>query len=151
MCSQKIRNYLLRKGIDVLISLSWALGMSDTGENCSEPTTKQHSSTTMLNEEQVLTHTGCIVNDIIHKEIKKQTSDSWLVDPTFFSINDYTQNADPLLVQFLLDATRTIRERQHCSKNEHAKKVRIFFIMCLLQFCTNTKPTLIHHICSLMW
>ena len=86
---KKFGTILFRKGIDVLISLSWALGMSDTGENCSEPTTKQHSSTTMLNEEQVLTHAGCIVNDIIHKEIKKQISDSWLVDPTFFSINDY--------------------------------------------------------------
>ena len=101
---------LFRKGIDVLISLSWALGMSDTGENYSEPTTKQHSSTTMLNEEQVLTCAGCIVNDIIHKEIKKQTSDSWLVHPTFFSINDYIYTNE-------ITAERPL---QYCSNAEEA-------------------------------
>lgn len=56
------------------------------------------------------------------------------------------QNADPLLVQFLSEATRTVREREICSKNEHAKMVRIFFIICLLQFCINSKPTLFHNL-----
>ena len=56
--------------------------MLDTGENYSEITTNQHSSTSMLNEKQVLTFAGSVVNDIMHKEIKKETSDSWLVDPT---------------------------------------------------------------------
>ena len=113
MCSQKFGTILFRKGIGVLISLSWALGMLDTGENYSEITTKQHSSTSMLNEKQVLTYAGKVVNDILHNEIKKDMCDSWLVDPTFFSINEYIQNADPLLVQFLLDATRTVRERHN--------------------------------------
>ena len=80
---KKFETILFRKGIDVLISLSWAaLGMLDTGENYSEITTNQHSSTSMLNEKQVLTFAGSVVNDIMHKEIKKETSDSWLVDPT---------------------------------------------------------------------
>ena len=144
---KKFGTILFCKGVDVLISLSWALGMLDTTESYSEPTTIQHSSTSVPNEEQVLTYAGSIVNDIIHKEIKK-TADGWQLDPTVFSVDDYMQNINPLLVQFLFDATSTVRERQHCNKNEHAKQVRIFFIICLLQFCTNTKPTLIHHLLS---
>ena len=140
---------LYRKGIDILISLSWALGsLEATDYNKSEPTAKQSLSTTELSKQQVLTYAGHIINDIIHEENKKHSPESWLLDPSSFSITDYIQNVDPFLIQFLEVATSTVREREHNYKTEHAKNVRIFFITCLLQYCTNLKPTLMHHLLS---
>jgi len=86
---KKFGTILFCKGVDILISLSWALGMLGITESHSDTTTKQLLSISTINKEQVLTHTGYIVNDIIHKEIGRQSSDSWLVKPTFLSINDY--------------------------------------------------------------
>ena len=62
---KKFGTVLFHQRVDVLISLSWALGMLDTAENYGKSVTKQHSSTSTLNEQQLLTHAGCIVNDII--------------------------------------------------------------------------------------
>lgn len=47
---KKFGTILFRKGVDVLISLSWALGMLNIEENYTETTSKQHPSTSILNE-----------------------------------------------------------------------------------------------------
>ena len=49
-----------------------------------------------------------------------EAADGWQVDPTVFSVDDYMQNEDPLLVQFHFDTTRTVCECQHCNENKNA-------------------------------
>jgi len=116
---------LYRKGIDVLISLSWALGSQEaTVHNKSEPKAKQISS--QLSNQQILTYAGYIVNEMVHDENKKQSPRSWLSDPSCFSMTGYLQNVNSLLIQFLQAATSTVRERQHSYVTEHAKTVCIF-------------------------
>jgi len=133
-------------GIDVLVSLSWVLGSLETSnDSYSEPLKDDRSQ---FNKEHVLADAGHILNDILHEENKKQSFDDWLVDPSLLSIPLYLQKLNPLLVNFLLVATGSVHECQHCHRNEHTKLVCIFFIICLLQFSTNTKPTIIHHLLS---
>ena len=86
---------------------------------------------------------------MVHEENKTQSSASSLIDPSQFSIFECLQNVHPLLVKFLLTATSTARECQHCHISEQTKLACTFFIICLLQFSTNKKqPTFFHHLLS---
>ena len=148
---KKFGTILFHKGVDVLIILSWALGTLSAVQNPYEPKKKQqiHLQTCNKNQEQLLTNATHMINGLFHEEIKTKSFSNLLVDPTVFSIDEYLQNVNPLLTEFLYTATSTVHECQHCSKIEHVKKVRIFFILCLLIFCTNTKqPTFMHHLLS---
>ena len=92
---------LYHKGIDILISRFLGFRII-VDYSKSEPTAKQSLSTTELSKQQVLTYAGHTVNDIIHEENKKHSPESWLLDPSSFSITDYIQNVDPFLIQFLV-------------------------------------------------
>ena len=118
-----------------MISITWALSAMETSNSSYDDPARVDRS--LLAKEQVLTYAGHIVNDMLHEENKKQSSATSLIDPSNFSISEYLQNTDPLLVEFLLTATSTVRERQHCNRNECTKLARIFFIICHLQFSTN--------------
>ena len=144
---KQIGTILYRSGVDPIISLSWALSTLQASNSCYNEPAKYDKS--LLSKEQVLTYAGCIVNDMVHEENKKQSSASSIIDPSQFSISECLQNVDPLLVKFLLTATSTARERQHCHINEQTKLAHTFFIICLLQFSTNRKqPTFFHHLLS---
>ena len=59
-----------------------------TVENYSELSTKQHSSTSLLNKEQIF---KSIVN--MYKETK-EAADGWQAGPTAFSVDDYMTYAE---------------------------------------------------------
>ena len=94
-----------------------------------------------------------MVNDLLHDEIRRQamTTPQTRHDPLNLNIDEYLKEVNPLLVNFLTSATRTITERRHSySHNQttsHIKKVRQFFILCQLLYCMNpTQPTPTHNL-----
>lgn len=101
---------------------------------------------------RVLGEAGDIVNDLIHDEIVKQSSEQIYMheDPNKININHAINTINPALWAFLESATRTIRERKSCSTEVrnaqcHTKKLRWFFGLCTLMYCTNSqKPSMLH-------
>ena len=139
---------LYRKGIDIMVSLSWALSAIPFPNHTCEPyttTTKQTS-----NKSTKLHEASYIINDLIQEEIKKQSAAR--KNPiSLLNLDTQLQHTNPLLLDFLNSITATVRERKHSTLqkesdiSKHSKKVRIYYIICLLQFCTNpSQPTLIH-------
>ena len=125
---------LYRRGADLLIALSWALSSSQQVPSF-EPSKQQHHTlqNNHPNTETILKEASIIINNFIHEEINK------LSPSLFISINDSLNNVNPLLLQFLTSITDTIRERKTSNITSHAKKIRMFFILCQLMFCTNPK------------
>lgn len=88
--------------------------------------------------------------------MRKLKNNQWKEDhimPTLHHLvlETYLKQINPLLVNFVSSITATVRERKHSTlgresnTSKHLKKVRICYVLCLLQFCTNpAQPTLIH-------
>ena len=136
----KFGTILYRKGIDVLVSLSWALSAQSTPEETVvlahiTPTKQQSDKVTVLHDAAYL------VNDLIHEEIDRQSTVK--SSPISFDIDSELEQINPLLLKFINSITATIRERKHPAlgkpndSSKHLKKVRIYNILGLLQFCTN--------------
>ena len=86
----KFGTILYRKGINVLESLSWALGANSSSQyDFSElnimPATKSPCN------DQTLHEAAYIVNDLMHEEVKRQTRDN----PLVLNINNELQNVNP--------------------------------------------------------
>ena len=140
----KYGTVLYRKGADILETLSWALSTSHLADHWYESEEQKHRDK-HPNTETTLKEASFIMNNLIHEEIKKSTQIRPTFDYTSLKINEFLNNINPLLLDFLISSTNTIREREISNTNEHIKKTRIFFILCQLMFCTNPKsPTPIH-------
>ena len=149
---KKYGTMLFRKGGDLLTSLSWALGASSSRVAMDYQEVSPHTSpavnTDELHQHRVLREASSILNGLLHAEISNHTH----LDPRTFNIDQCLKAVDPLLTEFIVLATRTVREQYRPSlatKEEttasHAKKVRQYFILCLLLYCTNPKQTLPIH------
>ena len=127
----KYGTILYRKGIDTLVSLSWAMGACssthlDEVQSISESISKENRQRAVFYEAE------CIINDLLHEEIdelaklKKETKTP---DSLLLSIDAHTQSINPLLIDFITLITSTTRERQCSSvtcendKSSHVKKV----------------------------
>ena len=104
-------------------------------------------------QQAILLEAGHVVNDLLHDEIKRQavTVPQTKHDPLNLNIDQYLNEVNPLLVKFLTSAIHTVRERRHslpdCETTSHIKRVRQFFILCQLLYCTNpTQPTPTHNL-----
>ena len=108
-------------------------------------------------KKRVLTDAAYVVNDLLHDEINKEsTSLDMGKDSTLLNIDTFLQNVNPLLYQFIVAATKSVHQRQsvapsicsdRMSVNKHIKKMRQYFILCQLLYCTNPKhPIPIHNI-----
>ena len=117
---KKFGTVLYRKGGDLLCSLSWALGTQcssieshqldeDEASTC-KGQGKSHDEQTAI----ILNQAGCIVNNLIHKEIRRSTSSDaeYTKNPSSMSIIKHFEGVNPLLVKFIVKATSTVRERQ---------------------------------------
>ncbi len=141
---------LFRKGGDLLTSLSWALGrvsVKDANQVLVQPGGTQDVD---ARKERVLSEAGDIINDLIHAEIKELHNDMLIDSPSQFNIEEMISTTNTLLWRFLESATRTVRERTSSAGNCtggttcHKKRMRRFFILCQLMYCTNSKPTPLH-------
>ena len=105
-------------------------------------------------DKTVLHEAGYIVNDLIHNEIEKHSYNK-SDDISLFSINTQLQSVNPLLLEFMKSITTTVCEHKHPSlasesaNSKHIKDIRIYFALCLLQYCTNpSQPTPFHNLIS---
>ena len=147
----KFGTILYRKGADVLVSLSWvfqSLSQDSTGEE------QTYAHATQLSDKGTVLHNAaCIVNDLIHEEIERQSTmrSQCYSYPLSFSMDSELKNMNQLLVEFVDSITATIREQKHptlrrkSEASKHLKKVRMYNVLSLLQICTNpTQPLLLH-------
>lgn len=145
MCTRSLVQYCTKKEGDLLTSLSWALGALSSYNNTfrlEESTGHEHHRVADADKAMILTEASYVLNDIIHNEIKKaSTLDD--ENPLWMNIDQYLENVDPLiLLDFIASATSTVRHQTH-NHLSHVKKVRQYFIICLLYFTAQTPNKLI--------
>ena len=146
MHSPKIRYYFVRTGGDLLTSLSWALGSPKV------QATEQLEYIDRglgINTAQIMHEAGYIMNGLLHNEIKRLATEA--NEPREFNIDSFVDKVNPQLWQLLSCATSTVRERYNpllsieSDKGKKVRKVRRFYILCLLMFCINPScPSPIH-------
>ena len=144
---------LYRKGADILVSFSWALSVqSSSQDSMGEEHTCAHA-TNLTDKETVLHNAACIVNDLIHEEMERQSAmrSQYYTNPLSFSIDNEFKYINQLLLEFIDSITATVRERKHptlrkeSEASKHLKKVRMYNILSLLQICANpTQPLVLH-------
>ena len=113
----KFGTILYHKGVDLLTSLSWALGtalhlQAHTPEAGKENVLIQDSPNDSTYKQRVLSEAGYIVNDLLQEQIRRQSSpekENLHTDP-FLNIDSYLQDINPLLVHFITSATQTVHE-----------------------------------------
>ena len=133
---------LYRTNGDLLKSLSWALGSSSTTQN----NNSQHHPNTFnnLQTHQILHQASIIINEMLRAT--RESIDNGL------NIDEYITGVEPMLWEFIVALTESIRSKQHPSRVEsdhliQLKKIRRFFILCSLQYCCNVEqPLPIHSI-----
>ena len=103
----KFGTILYRRGVDLLVSLSWALSANspteDTVVKHVTPTTKQSDKLSILH------NAAYVVNDLIHEEINRQST-ARRNNPLLFDIDGELENINPLLLDFVNSITATVRE-----------------------------------------
>ena len=137
---------LFRTGGDLLTSLSWVLGRASVeNTNQVQVILEQKDVATDAHKEKVLNEAGDIVNNLIHAEISQLHSDVLMASPSQFNIEQTIQNTTPLLWKFLVSATRIAQERHSSAMScdsgttMHKKRIRQFYILCQLMYCTNSR------------
>ena len=146
---RKFGTILYRKGVDILTSLSWALGSTPAhSPQPDEDVWIEGGQKDETHKQRVLNEAGHILNDLIHDEIKRSINAEETEDPSTLNIPKYLEGVSPLLMEFIITATTTVRERQRSSDiSKHVKMLRQYFILCLLLYCTNPKqPTHLHNL-----
>ena len=161
----KFGTILYRKGSDLLVSLSWALGrMHDNSPYdlpCDPPCNQVRNEDNHDRQLQVITEAAHIINEHLHSEIAKMGKNDLLFHHDTsggFDLENLMNQSDPIIQHFLEVCTCAIREHSRrrtsaCSTRSepenHKKQMRQFFIKCLLMYCTNSRtPTPFHVLLS---
>jgi len=105
-----IRILYHRSGVDVPVSLSWAISTQNTSQECTNDDHKCACGPLVEDNETVLHNAACIVNRLIHNEIERQstTRPEFSTNPLLFSIEEELQNTDQLLVEFVNHTTAIV-------------------------------------------
>ena len=149
----KFGTILYRRGVDVLVSLSWALNAQNTSQEYTNDDHKCVHGPIVEDNKTVLHNAACIVNQLIHNEIERQSTvrQEFSTNPLSFSIEEELQNTNQLLVEFVDRITATVREIRHqtlrkeSKASKQLKNVRMYNVLSLLQFCTNPNQPLLFH------
>ena len=136
---------LYRNGGNLIKTLSWALGGKSSAqvqaEEYSHVLSNQDTSTQPFlrkHEERIGHEAAAILNNKIHQEVQKMSEKS--PDLTRIDIDLLSREVDPLLWEFIALVTRPLRERMgKMESHPHVKKVRRYFILCQMLYCTNQK------------
>ena len=121
---------------DIMKTLSLALFQSPIIST--SPKHDQHKQPCSTKSKAALLNEAAnVINDIILEEIQRHRQCS--VDLTTFNLDDHIKDMNPLLWQFITLCTRSFRERTNRAHSDdtHVKKIRNYFIICMLMFATN--------------
>ena len=92
-----------------MVNLSWPLTQEGEYEHhmCTQ-------GSVVEDNKAVLTNTACIVNSLIHNEIKRQSTvrQEFSTNPSSFSIDNELNNTNQLLLEFVNRSTATVREKK---------------------------------------
>jgi len=123
---------LYRKRGDILTSLSWALHDSHTHNVDTETLSLDTNITT--SDTTTLLHAGQILSDVLTNENKRlsKKENCQLV----FNVDNDLEEINPNLVRFIQSM---VEEDSGSEVTKHTRKVRIYFIICLLLYCKNPK------------
>lgn len=139
---KKFGTVLYKRDGDLLTSLSWALGANNYKQDYlfQHQESRQTCPPIESQPDTLILHSGLLFNDLLHKEINQL---SCTADPSNLSIDQFLTSVDSRLTDFLSIATQTVRE-QHSKRltpqsdiASHNKKVRHFFLLCQMMYCTN--------------
>ena len=147
---RKFGTVLFHKGSDLLVSLSWALGR--VHENTIHDPYTHNPPTNQLSVVMEAAHT---INERIHSEIANMERENSIHSPSGLNLGDLMNKSDPILQSFLEAVTRAKRDQIFSNRNTrsqpecHKRKLRQFFLKCLLMYCANSRtPTPLHILLS---
>ena len=93
------------------------------------------------------------MNNRLHVEAKQliQEDKSSQIDLTTFNVERFMSSIDPSIVKMVVLLTRSCRSSKKpistlISELPHTKKLRCFYCMCVLLFCTNNQCSMPAHI-----
>ena len=144
--------------MNLLVSLSWALGVSSASHKAQMETLDYTSFTSKTTGQQhqqsILLQAGNVVNDLLHDDIRRQamTTPQTRHDPLNLNIDEYLKEVNPLLVNFLTSATRTITERRHSYSHKQLVILRRYIssLSCDSYFTVRIPYSLHLHTTSLL-
>lgn len=143
LCPQKFGTIIYKRNGNLLTSLSWALGGIANKMPSVNPM-KEHETRPRI----TLSGSARVFNDLLHKEIDRVSTASTTKNPVNFSIDEFLTDVNPQIIKFLQVATQSTWQKVLTSETfAHTRKIRIFFILSCLLFCTNPKQvTPLHNI-----
>ena len=119
----RVGTILYRQGGNIMASLSLTLSETKSDYFYQEETSSAPDTDT--------------INELLYNEIITQST----FCTNQFYIDEYLQSINPLLSQFIQSATKAHERYEHDLGNnavsKHVKKVRQYFILCQLLYCTN--------------
>ena len=120
---KKFGTILYCKGIDVLVSLSWAPSSQSLPQDSPHDEHTCGDATKLTDNKAVLHNAACIVNDLIYEEIERQsiTRSQCYANPSSFSIDNKLKHVNQLLLGFIDSITSTIREQKHLTSTKKAR------------------------------
>lgn len=128
---KKIGTLLYPRDGDPLISLSWALHQQNKHEYQYKVVQLQ-----VQNQASTINLAGAYLNELLLNEIKILSE--FQQQPKQLDIDWCISKCDPMIWDFLVRTTQSGRElsgSQQSPTYKHTKKVRRFFIYCLLMYC----------------
>ena len=148
----KFGTILYRRGVDVLVSLSWALSCQGVQESTDKDDIHEHKP--IIEDTKIVLHNATsILNGLIYGEIERQSiiRQKFSVNPSSFSIEAELHSTNQLLLEFVDSTTATVREMKHhtlrkdSKASKQLKNIRMCNVLNLLQFCTNPNQPLLFH------
>jgi len=120
----KFGTILYRKGVDVLVSLSWALSCQGVQESTDKDDIHEHKPI-IEDTKTVLHNAASILNGLIHGEIERQSiiKQKFSVNPSSFNIEADLHSTNQLLLEFVDRTTATVREMKHHTLRKDSRLV----------------------------
>ena len=142
---RKFGTILYKTGGDLITSLSWALGSRQYQGQYHESFQCLQEKESLDEPSRVLVKSASIINNLLIQEIARCNTNE---DPCNLSISKFMEETNPLLTDFLADATQSqCSSSNYGTLTTHIRQTRLFFILSLLMFCTNPrKPTAFHNV-----
>jgi hypothetical protein len=120
--------------------LSWALGTSATQQKSDRQMRIETTNNGEISEIQ-LQQSADFLNQILHDEIRRLSATTMSMDPVDVAVSSLLNETDTRLTSFIHTITQAVRAKHTSAMSDitrHTKKIRQYFIICLLMNCINS-------------